>query len=129
MSRRDKQKNEFWIVNVSKKNVTLSDLALSIPSGRSMNLLDNRHHHYTLEQIQQSAEKGSIYRKRDKIKIRKQAPQKIIEPGLQLAILPAVTSHIQGLPSLVTIEEKRYEELDISDEKFAEEFADLEIDK
>lgn len=114
-------KAEFWIVNVSKKNVTLGDLALSVPAGRNMNLLDSKHFTYTLEQLQKSAESGSLFVKREMIKIRNVPPKVEIRPGLY------VMNESRGTKprSLVAIEEKHYEELQVSDEKYAEEAAEL----
>lgn len=108
---------EFWIVNISKRGVMLADLALSIPPGRSINLLDSKHFHYTLEQLITSAESGSIFAKQNKIKIRNVAPQVAVKPGIYVVNEPRNTKP----RSLVEIVEKHYEELDISDEKFAEE--------
>jgi hypothetical protein len=117
-------KKEFWIKNISKTDVSLGDLALIVPHERNMNLLDSKHFSYTLEQLEKSAASGSLFRKRDKIKIRKVAPEIIVKPGIYISNEPRGT-----IPrSLVVIEEKRYEELEISDEKFAEEFAAIDED-
>jgi hypothetical protein len=122
LNRRKKQnKQSFWITNISKMNVSLSDLGLHIYAMRSINLLDARHYSLTLEQIQKSAESGSLFKKRDKIVIRKVIPESAIElsPPIQNdAIFPTRQR------SLVDIEKITYEELDIKDEDFAEENAD-----
>src|SRR3990167_9030865 len=116
----------FWLTNVSRKNVCLSDLAITIPAKRSMNLLDPKHFTYTLEQLEQSAASGSIFIKRDKIKVRNVAPDVVVKPGIY------VLNESRGTKprSLLQIVEKRYEELNVSDEKFDEEFAAIiELDK
>ena len=34
---------EWWIINVSDMNVCLADLGITVPAGRSWNLLDSKH--------------------------------------------------------------------------------------
>lgn len=110
--------HEFWIKNISKCNVCLSDLALTVPRGRAYNLLDSKHFHYTLEQLEKSAASGSLFVKRNAIKVRNVPPQVIVKPGIYVANEPRELK----LRSQVKIEEKHYEELAVSDEQFAEEF-------
>lgn len=117
---------EYWIVNVSDRNVSLSDLNLTVPAFCSMNLLDKKHHKYTIEQLEKSKQQGSIFKKRDKIKIRENAPQasKNSPPVSFNSVLPSRQR------SVMVIEEKTFEELEImenqkQEEKFAEENAEL----
>lgn len=118
-----KNKAEFWIKNVTKKNISLSDLALIVPVGRSWNLLDSKHFSYTLEQLEESAVKGSLFKKSDRIKIRNVPPDKPVTPGIYVS-----NDFRNKIPrSLLKIEDKKYEELEISDEKYAEEFAALDV--
>lgn len=123
---------EFWIKNISKMNVSLSDLQLVVPTGRSWNLLDSKHFRYTLEQLEKSAQDGSIFKKSDKIKVRNVPPTELVKPGIYIASDPIEMQRNTKLRSLVTIEEKRYEELEIdsdpriAEEKHAAEFAALE---
>lgn len=123
---RAKQKYSFWVTNVTKKNVCLSDLALTIPAGRSMNLLDQKHFYYTLEQLHLSVDSGSIYSKRDKIKISDNPPVIPIKPGIYLSKEPRYAPP----RSSIKIEEKIYEELVpdtdqlVSEEKFALEYVE-----
>lgn len=116
-------KKEFWVSNISNMNVTLADLALNIRARSSVNLLDNKHYKYTLEQLQASAEKGSLFKKRDKIYVRKLAP-KILKSNLQFnrdSVIPGRER------SVLEIKQNHYEELAItvSDEEFANELADM----
>lgn len=108
-------KAEFWIKNISKKNVTLSDLALSVKAGANLNLL-SKHFSYTVEQLLASAESGSLFVKSSMIKVRNVPPEELVRPGIYTfqPFEPA-----KQFRSLVKVEEKRYEELDLSDEKFA----------
>lgn len=114
---------EFWVSNISNMNVTLADLALNIKARSSINLLDSRHYKYTLEQLQNSAEKGSIFKKRDKIFVRKLAPE-ILKSNLQFNREAAIPSRER---SVLEIKQNHYEELSISvsDEEFANEHADM----
>lgn len=122
---------EFWIKNISKMNVSLSDLQLVVPAGRSWNLLDHKHFSYKLEQLEKSASVGSIFKKSDKIKVRSVPPVEPVKPGIYVA----VNDFREVKPrSLIKIEEKRYEELEtdldprVAEEKHAADFAAIEED-
>ncbi len=69
------KKNEFWASNVSKLNVSLRDLGITIPSMKVVNLLNDKHYNFNIEQLELSATSGSLYNKRDKILIRQVAPE------------------------------------------------------
>ena len=123
-------KAEFWVTNLSPRNVTLADLALNIKAFTTVNLLDKRHYQYTLEQLKKSQESGSIFHKRDKIIVRGLPPeiQKDKMPFLQEAVIP---SRERSVFSIVEVE---YDELKVSDDKeihkkldeeYAKENADL----
>lgn len=113
---------QFWVTNISNMNVSLADLALSIPARKTVNLLDTRHYSFTKEQLEASHTNGSLFKKRSKIKKRKVPP--IIETRQMLevdfnAIVPSRRR------SIVQIENIQYEELDLSDDIFAQQVADL----
>lgn len=121
--------DQFWITNISNKNVSLRDLALTVPgvkngNPRHMNLLDSRHFHYTAEQLEESATSGSLFAKSNLIKIRKVVPMVKVKPGLYVLNEPRNTP----LRSQVVIVEKKLEDLVnddealMSDQKFAMEF-------
>lgn len=112
---------EFWVTNISKLNVSLGDLRFSIPAGKSFNLLDSKHFHYTLEQLQKSAESGSLFKKRDKIILRKNSPLND-HNVIKLEVSSVPFPHRKR--TTIKVEHKVYEELQLSDEKFAEEFSD-----
>jgi hypothetical protein len=112
----------FWVTNLSNRNVTLADLALNIPAFRSVNLLDKKHYQYTLEQLQKSADSGSIFKKSDKIKVRKTAPQ-VIQPNVPFLKETYIPSRER---SILEIKEEKYEELEFANEdqkKKEEEYA------
>jgi hypothetical protein len=122
----------FWVTNMCDRNVSLADLNVTIPAFRSVNLLDNRHYYYTLEQLQKSQQSGSLFIKRRIISVRQSAPAIIKSemPFLQEAYLPTRER------STLEIKEEHYEELEMTDmdqkkkeEEFAKEHADFaEID-
>ena len=121
---------EYWITNITylngkknRMNILLADLQIMIRSGESKNLLDKKHFSYTLDQINKSAESGSLYKKRDKIKIRKVAPKVIVVPGVYLVDMP---NFIKPLRSQVEIIEPKYEELEISAEEMIDDLTNEE---
>lgn len=114
-------KSAFYAINVSDKNVCLSDLALTIPARRCYNLLDQKHFSYTIEELKASMESGSLQRKKHLIKIGKGKPQ-VVEPLKRvLSEYPMVVRS----RSAVIVEEEKYDELYddvmISDEKYVED--------
>ncbi|CAB4197124.1 hypothetical protein UFOVP1290_644 [uncultured Caudovirales phage] len=113
-------KQNFWITNISNRNVSLSDLNLTIKAYSSINLMDSKHYNYSIEQINKSVLNGSIYNKRNKIFVRKVAPVPI-KNNIKFERETFVPSREK---SLYNIKEEHYEELEISDEDFAKENAD-----
>lgn len=119
-----KESIAFWVTNMCNRNVSLADLNVTIPSYRSVNLLDKRHYSYNLQQLQKSQESGSLFTKRSIIAVRQVAPTvfKNDMPFLRESFIPTRER------SVLEIKEQYYEELDMTDtdqkkmeEKFAEE--------
>jgi len=112
----------FWITNISNKDISLEDLGLTIKAHRSINLLDRRHYSLNTAQLTASAATGSLFKKRDKVVVRKIPPpierRKLLEVDRE-AVIPTRRR------STNKVEEVYYEELDISDDTFAEQAADL----
>ncbi len=126
-------KRSFWVTNISPRNVTLADLALNIRAFSSVNLLDERHYKYTMEQLVKSKESGSLFKKSNLVVVRDVPPPDPEKNRTQIvygSIIPDRTR------SLFNIDEQEYEELRVSDEDqkkqdeiYAQENADLaEID-
>lgn len=114
--------NEFWVTNVSDRDVSLSDLGLSISARRTVNLLDRRHYSFDRPTLIASKTNGSLYLKRDKIRVRKVPP--VFERRQMLEI--DYNAHVPTRrKSAVVIVDVHYDELDLSDDKFAEQAADL----
>jgi hypothetical protein len=105
---------EFWIVNISNRNVTLSDLNLSIKAGSSVNLLDKKHYHLTMDQLQKSLTSGSIYKKRDKI-FKRVVPPTFKKDPMAIDMNAVVSSRSK---SIFEIKEERFEELEFTDEQY-----------
>jgi hypothetical protein len=125
-----RSQHNFWVTNFSNRNVTLSDLAITLPAFRTINLMDTRHYQYTMEQLCKSAETGSLFIKKDKIFVRRDRPD--IPQGKYIDIM-AVENRMPidretNIPSrersTFIIKEEKYEELQISDEEFANENAE-----
>jgi hypothetical protein len=116
-----KEAPTFWVTNISPMNVSLADLALTIKAYSSVNLLDKKHYQYTHDQLQKSFESGSIFKKRDKIVVRKIAPE-ILKANVPLTRETFIPTRER---STLVIKEENYEELNISDEEFAKENADI----
>lgn len=118
-----KKEPELWITNISKKNVTLRDLNMSIPAMRSINLI-SKNNRFNLELVERSISSGSIFAKRDKIKVRRVAPfdeKKVLEVSKE----PLYTAD-NVLLSQVVIDNPHYEELSMSDEQFFDELTNEE---
>ena len=110
--------NEFWVRNISNKNVSLYDLGITIRKGVSCNLLDTRRYNLTPEQVNESYKAGSLFLKRDKIKQVFGLPE-IITIDKIVSDQPMQRRKV----SAVKVEEVKYDELNISDEQFADEFS------
>jgi len=112
-------KPSFWCINISDRNVCLSDLAITIPAGRHWDLLDNKRFNFTIEQLKASMKSGSIYKKRDRIKIGKGPPQIVSLPPRKVSEYPI---HVRPR-SAVIVEDPQFDELIPSDQNYAEEMA------
>lgn len=120
---RKTKENEFWVSNISDRNVCLSDLALTIPSRKNVNLLDSKHYSYQKEQLELSAASGSLYAKSKLLKIRQVAPEQLILPGPTLSKMPRFIAQNTARTGII-VEETVYPELSVNDEKFADEMTE-----
>lgn len=119
----NKNNKSFWVTNISKMNVSLSDLNLTIKALTTVNLLDKRHYSLTEEQLLKSAESGSLFKKRDRVVVRKVSPKLNVPHNILIEENTYLPSRDR---SLVIVKHNNYEELNVSDESFASEMADLE---
>lgn len=111
----------FWLTNFSKRNVSLADLNLTIKAFSSVNLLDKKHYSYTLDQLVKSANEGSIFKKQSMLVVRQTAPT-VIKMNIPFDRETFIPSRER---SLYSIKEENYDELNVSDEDFAKENADI----
>lgn len=119
---KSKFSEEFWVTNVSNMNVSLSDLGLSVPARKTVNLLDKRHYSFNKEELVVSAASGSLFKKRTKVVVRKVPPVVEAQKMLEVDFNAVVPSRRR---SVVKIEHIQYEELELSDDIFAAQVADL----
>jgi hypothetical protein len=112
--------DDFWVTNISDRNVCLSDLALTIPAKSSMNLLDSRNFSLTYSQLEASATEGSLFKKRDKIKLGITHRQIESNSKIELSTQPIQTRR----RSAVVIKEPEYKDWLFSDEEFANEMSE-----
>jgi hypothetical protein len=117
---------ELWVTNINRfQDITISDLAITVRRGQSLNLLAKKKnglsmYNITKKQIDDSIQSGSIYKKGQHIKIRSVAPQ-IFTKKIEVA-------HVLDMGSTRTvrkppeIEQVEFPDLDM-DEGSAEDFA------
>ena len=119
----DNESPAFWVVNISERNVCLSDLALTIPRRASMNLLDKAHFSYTYNELLASMRIGSIFKKRHIIKIGTGPPVPIDDRKFEVSKRPIQIRK----RSIVDVNETEpdYDEIIWSDEQHANEMADF----
>lgn len=98
-------------------NVSLADLNLTIKAYSSVNLMDKKHYSYTLSQLETSLKSGSLFKKRNKI-VPRTVPPEIIKNNLPISYDTFIPSRER---SILSIKEEKYEELNVSDEAFAED--------
>jgi hypothetical protein len=117
----------FWVSNINqKRDIMLGDLRVTVRAGRTINLLDSRHYHFTIEQLRASAKNGSIFKKGRWIKVREGSPQ---QPPTMVQEIVRKRRVLQPLRTSVDVDAPSFEELDFidsaeADSAFAEEQAD-----
>jgi hypothetical protein len=101
----------FWVTNISNRNVSLSDLNLTIKAYSSVNLMDKKHYNYSIDQLKKSQESGSLFNKRRIISVRK------VPPVLPEKENKHISDHLSQNRerSLFKINEKKYEELHVEE--------------
>lgn len=117
---------EFLIMNISNRDVSLSDLNVTIKAKKTVNLLDNRHYQLTLNQLEKSAQSGSLFKKSNILKqlSHRIENNKVLQP-IKTTTFP--TKH----RSTVVVNYYEYKDEDMEDdlkiaEHLAEENAKLE---
>lgn len=112
----------LWITNISKRLIDIPDLNIFVPPMSHINLLDKKHYNLTKEEILTSAKSGSISAKKASIIVRKTPPNTKPTFRIDLEDNPNIPSRQR---SVVAIENISYEELNVSDDEYAAENADM----
>ena len=134
----ENKKEELWVTNVNRfQDITLGDLAITIPRGRSINLLAKKKngislYNVTRKQIDKSFESGSLFKKSLHIKKRNLAPE--IEYPKVIEVAPVLdTSVTRTVRKAAEVEKLEFPDLDVDDdsvaskEAFAAETADMDM--
>jgi len=104
----------FWITNISKSDVCLGDLNVTVRAMSSVNLLDKKHYPYlTFEMIAKSEKSGSLFKRSNKIFHRKVPPILEKAPKIQADTASSIPTRQH---SIIEIKEEKYDELNIVDE-------------
>lgn len=113
--------DSLWVVNITKRNISVPDLGCHIPAMRNVDLLDKRNYLCTRQQVETSLATGDLSKRRDAIVVRAVPPTAVVAewiPQDRAAIYP-----IRQRPA-TPIEKVHYDELELSDEQFAAEQSD-----
>ncbi|HUU87440.1 MAG TPA: hypothetical protein VMX17_06770 [Candidatus Glassbacteria bacterium] len=114
-----------WVTNITKKDIGLSDLGVSIRSKTTLDILDCRHSYLTVEQVNKSIKYGSLGKRiKQKLLILRYSEPEPINPYREVV---STVSFPNRKRSILTHEAPDFEELEFSmedDLKFAEETAD-----
>jgi hypothetical protein len=95
--------------------MSISDLRVTVRAGKSVNLLDDKHYKLKYEDIVKSAVSGSLFTKRDTLKVSDKPPVIPVMPGKQEAVLP-FQSRIKI--DALRVEAKKFADLgDLDDEE------------
>ncbi len=109
---------------MSNRLISLGDLGILLQPYQSVNLLDSKHYIFTEVQIQESLANGSLYKRSDKIVVRKIPPPQIFKGPGKIG-LDEKNQYPSKIRSLLEHKEFNYDELQVSDEEYAKENADL----
>lgn len=127
---------DFWIINITNKVIIIGDLNLEIGPFKTLNLMDSKHFSYTYKMLEESKTNGSLYKKRNVIKIRTKPLEKksnniLINYHTYDKENKVWSFDTKGImpsrkKSIYEITQEKYEELNVSDEDFAETNAEIE---
>jgi len=122
-----KSKTGFWVINLTNRDLRLHDLNYTLRANASVNLLELKGVSYTIPQLEASAASGSLFKKRNMVKIT--TTINTSKPKLKEV-------YDQPWPNqarVVTVDSSEFEEIPLfddvpfaSEEKFADQFSDDE---
>lgn len=119
---------EFWISNITNRLISLGDLGILLQPYQSVNLLDRKNFPlFTDKHIEQSLISGSLYKRSDKVKVRRISPPTRDLKGASKIGLDEKHEQPSKIRSILEHKEYNYdaEEAGMSDEEYAAENADL----
>lgn len=116
---------DFWITNISDHLISLGDLGVLIRPYQSINLLDPKHYQLTQEQINSSLFSGSLYKRSDKIKVRKNPPNLTKLKGPSPIDFEQTNDFPSKIRSIIKFQEFNHEDYQISDDEYAKQNAEL----
>lgn len=114
-----------WVTNITKFKIIISDLKLTLYPNKTLDILDERHSNFTIEQVAKSIESGSILKKFNEKKIifKQTSPKPEVEKKIEISKVSFPYKYRQSSP----VEQKYFKEfdLDFDSDKFAELNADI----
>jgi len=118
---------KFLIHNRSKLSVSIGDLRVTIPPGKTIDLLENKIG-ITIDQINASYKSGSIYKKRDKLVKVESAPLPFQAPDIAVSKLAGLTDHPIGFFSKNTsiYNDVFGEDVNVTDDEFIRQLIEEE---
>jgi hypothetical protein len=128
------KKEELWITNISRnKDIRISDLGLTIRKGQSIDLLNGKYS-FTKNDIDLSISSGTIFQKRNVIKVRKVAPvifSHVIPINNDRTAIKPLRKIIEienpSFPELYDEQEQDRDTLLAEQEKYAAEMAEMDL--
>lgn len=117
---------KFLIHNRSRLSVSIGDLRITIPPGKTIDLLDNKIG-ITIDDINASYKCGSIYKKRDKLVKVESAPLPFQVPNISVSKTAGLTDHPIGIFSKNTsIYNEVFGEENVTDDEFIRQLIEEE---
>jgi len=127
-----KKNKEIWVTNINtSKDLLIDDLGITIKAGSSINLLNGRYTYITEDDINLSIASGALKKKGRILKVRVVAPV-FFNPVIPKEFVKGNFGDLRNLRPIKPLEERSFEDLDFddnekSDEEFAMENADFEV--
>lgn len=118
---------KFLIHNRSRLSVSIGDLRITIPPGKTIDLLDNKIG-ITINDINSSYKNGSLYKKRDKLVKVESAPLPFQVPNISVSKIAGLTDHPIGIFSKNTsiYNEVFGEDANVTDDEFIRQLIEEE---
>lgn len=117
-------KEELWVSNISKTDITISDLGITIASFSTIDLFNFKKYPFlNKDLVIKSIQTGGISKRPEKLIIRMIAPEKQIIKNLPVSSAPLIGSLYSK--NAIGLDKEKIEELELPEEAYAEENADF----